>query len=258
MHRYALGKGGSLRARRVVGRAEYAMIASAAFRDDAVASILVVEDDRETAAQIQLELVRAGHQVEVEVDGAAALRRACREPFDLITVDRLLPGLDGLALIDSLRRQQIATPVLVLSALGQVEERVRGLRSGGDDYLTKPFAFIELCARVDNLLRRSAPQPATACLRVGDLELDLIGRTARRGTRLLTLTAREFALLEFLMRHAGRVVTRSMMFKHLWHYEFDPGTKVINVHISRLRRELEQDNEEPMIETRRGIGFVLR
>jgi two-component system OmpR family response regulator len=222
-----------------------------------VASILVVEDDEETAAQIRLELARNGHGVELAPDGLAGLDRACRQPFDLITVDRLLPGLDGLALIDRLRRRQIATPVLVLSALSAVEERVRGLRSGGDDYLTKPFEFIELCARVDNLLRRSSQQPATL-LRVGDVELDLIARTARRGARLLDLTAREFALLEYLMRHAGTVVTRSMMFKHLWHYDFDPGTKVINVHISRLRRQIEQDNEEPMIETRRGVGFVLR
>lgn len=222
-----------------------------------MASILVVEDDEETAAQMRLELVRNGHRVELALDGLAGLDRACRQPFDLITVDRLLPGLDGLALIDRLRRRQIATPVLVLSALGNVEERVRGLRSGGDDYLTKPFEFIELSARVDNLLRRSSQQPATV-LRVGDLELDLIARTARRGERPLNLTAREFALLEYLMRHAGKVVTRSMMFKHLWHYDFDPGTKVINVHISRLRRQIEQDNEEPMIETRRGVGFVLR
>ena len=222
-----------------------------------MASILVVEDDEETAAQMRLELVRNGHRVELALDGLSGLDRACRETFDLITVDRLLPGLDGLALIDRLRRRQIATPVLVLSALGNVEERVRGLRSGGDDYLTKPFEFIELSARVDNLLRRSWQQAATM-LRVGDLQLDLIARTARRGARLLNLTTREFALLEYLMRHAGKVVTRSMMFKHLWHYDFDPGTKVINVHISRLRRQIEQDNEEPMIETRRGVGFVLR
>ncbi|MGH8144017.1 MAG: response regulator transcription factor [Steroidobacteraceae bacterium] len=222
-----------------------------------VASILVIEDDEETAAQIQLELRRHGHRVELEVDGVTALDRACRQQFDLITVDRLLPRLDGLALIDRLRRKQISTPVLVLSALSDVEERVRGLRSGGDDYLTKPFAFIELCARVDNLLRR-ATQPRTTLLCVGDLELDLIDRTARRGPRLLNLTPREFSLLEYLMRHADTVVTRSMMFKHLWDYDFDPGTKVINVHISRLRRQLEQDNEEPMIETRRGVGFVLR
>jgi len=221
-----------------------------------VASILVVEDDAETAAQIRLELQRNGHRVQLEADGAGALERACRQPFDLITVDRLLPGLDGLALIEHLRRRRISTPVLVLSALGNVEERVRGLRSGGDDYLTKPFAFAELCARVDNLLRRSSRQVSTA-LRVGDLELQLIERTARRGERLLTLTGREFALLECLMRHAGTLVTRSMLFKHVWHYDFDPGTKVINVHISRLRRQIEQDDEEPMIETRRGAGFIL-
>jgi len=221
-----------------------------------VASILVVEDDAETAAQIRLELQRNGHRVQLEADGAGALERACRQPFDLITVDRLLPGLDGLALIEHLRRRRISTPVLVLSALGNVEERVRGLRSGGDDYLTKPFAFAELCARVDNLLRRSSRQVSTA-LRVGELELQLIERTARRGERLLTLTGREFALLECLMRHAGTLVTRSMLFKHVWHYDFDPGTKVINVHISRLRRQIEQDDEEPMIETRRGAGFIL-
>lgn len=221
-----------------------------------MASILVVEDDTETAAQIQLELTRQGHQVALETDGLTALERACHQPFDLITVDRLLPRLDGLELIDRLRRQRVMAPVLLLSALGNVEERVRGLRCGGDDYLAKPFEFIELCARVDNLLRRSGT-PAVALLRVGDLQIDLIGRTARRGRRLLDLTPREFALLEYLMRHAGRVVTRSMIFKQLWHYDFDPGTKVINVHISRLRRQIEHDDEEPMIETRRGIGFVL-
>jgi two-component system OmpR family response regulator len=218
--------------------------------------VLVIEDDNETAAQIVDELTRHGYDVDREADGPAGLHRATTAAYDLITLDRLLPELDGLAIVETLRRNGVNTPVLVLSAVGEMDERVRGLRAGGDDYLTKPFAFAELCARVDALLRRS-PEPRDTVLRVDDLELDLLSRSARRGRRTLDLLPREFRLLEYLVRHEGDTATRAMLFEHVWGYRFDPRTNLIDVHVGRLRRKVDGPGEPPLIRTVRGIGFVL-
>ena len=218
--------------------------------------VLVIEDDNETAAQIVEELRRHGYDVDREADGPAGLDRASTVAYDLITLDRLLPALEGLAIVETLRRSGVNTPVLVLSAVGEVDERVRGLRAGGDDYLTKPFAFAELCARVDALLRRS-PEPRDTVLRVDELELDLLSRTARRGRRTLDLLPRELQLLEYLMRHEGHTVTRAMLFEHVWDYRFDPRTNLVDVHVGRLRRKVDGPGEPPLIRTIRGIGFAL-
>ena len=181
-----------------------------------MAKVLVIEDDSETADQIVATLTRHGFDVDHEAAGPAGLERASTGDYDVITLDRLLPELDGLTLVERLRQAQVKTPVLMLSALSEVEDRVRGLRAGGDDYLTKPFALAELSARVDALLRRS-PEPRTTVLRLGDLEVDLLAREARRGARQLDLQPRELRLLEYLMRHHGQVVTRAMLFEQLWH-----------------------------------------
>ena len=218
--------------------------------------VLVIEDDNETAAQIVEELRRHGYDVDREADGPAGLDRASTVAYDLITLDRLLPALEGLAIVETLRRSGVNTPVLVLSAVGEVDERVRGLRAGGDDYLTKPFAFAELCARVDALLRRS-PEPRDTVLRVDELELDLLSRTARRGRRTLDLLPRELQLLEYLMRHEGHTVTRAMLFEHVWDYRFDPRTNLVDVHVGRLRRKVDGPGEPPLMRTIRGIGFAL-
>lgn len=222
-----------------------------------MAKVLVIEDDVETADQIVTELTAHGFVVEREAAGLAGLERASTGHYDVITLDRLLPELDGLTIVERLRQAQIKTPVLMLSALGEVEDRVRGLRAGGDDYLTKPFAFAELSARVDALLRRS-PEPRPTLLRVGDLEVDLLAREARRGTRTLDLQPRELRLLEHLMRHHGQVVTRAMLFEQVWHYHFDPRTNLIDVHIGRLRRKVDLPEDPQLIHTVRGIGFMLR
>src|SRR5215472_2252398 len=222
-----------------------------------MARVLVIEDDPETANEIVVELTRHGMTVDREATGLAGLERASTGDYDLITLDRLLPEIDGLTIVERLRRAQVKTPVLLLSALGEVEDRVRGLRAGGDDYLTKPFAFAELSARVDALLRRS-PEPRTTVLRVGDLEVDLLAREARRGARPLDLQPRELRLLEQLMRHHGKVVTRAMLFEQVWHYHFDPRTNLIDVHIGRLRRKVDLPEELPLIHTVRGVGFTLR
>ena len=222
-----------------------------------MAKVLVIEDDPETADEIVAELTRHGLAVDREVDGLAGLERATTGNYDVITLDRMLPELDGLTIVERLRRAQVRTPVLMLSALGEVEDRVRGLRAGGDDYLTKPFAFAELSARVDALLRRS-PETRATVLRVGDLEVDLLAREARRGARLLDLQPRELRLLEQLVRHHGQVVTRAMLFEQVWHYHFDPRTNLIDVHIGRLRRKVDLPDEPPLIHTVRGVGFTLR
>jgi two-component system, OmpR family, response regulator len=222
-----------------------------------MARVLVIEDDSETADQIVAELTRHGLAVDCEATGFAGLQRASTGNYDVITLDRLLPELDGLTIVERLRQAQVKTPVLMLSALGEVEDRVRGLRAGGDDYLVKPFAFAELSARVDALLRRS-PEPRSTVLRVDDLEVDLLAREARRGTRRLDLQPRELRLLECLMRHHGQVVTRAMLFEQVWHFHFDPRTNLIDVHIGKLRRKVDLPDEAPLIHTVRGIGFVLR
>lgn len=218
--------------------------------------ILIIEDDRVTADEIAAELQRYGLDVEWCADGAAGYERALHGRFDAITLDRMLPGMDGLSVITRLRDAGVRTPVLMISALSDADERVRGLRAGGDDYLTKPFNPDEMAARVEVLLRRAAPEPELK-LRVGDLELDLFAREARRGGTPIELLPTEYRLLEFLARHTGRVLTRMMIFEAVWGYHFDPGTNVIEVHIGRLRRKLDRPGDDPLIHTVRGTGYIL-
>lgn len=219
--------------------------------------VLLIEDDDETAQEVVAELEDRGFRVERAATGSAGLERARTEEQDVLIVDRLLPEIDGLTIIEMLRREQIRTPVLVLSALGSVDDRVRGLRSGGDDYLAKPFALTEVLARVEALLRRPAGTRETV-LRVGPLELDLIERAARRGNRTLELLPREFLLLEYMMRREGQTVTRAMLFEEVWNYRFVPDSNLVDVHMGRLRHKVDPDGEPPMIHSVRGVGFVLR
>ncbi len=219
--------------------------------------VLVIEDDPETAGEIVAELSSHGFEVDWAANGTDGLRRAGSGGYDVMTVDRLLPEIDGLTIVENIRKGGIKTPVLVLSALGEVDDRVRGLKAGGDDYLTKPFALVELAARVDALLRRPA-DPRETVLRVGPLTLDLIERTAKRANRALDVLPREFQLLEYLMRHNGQVVTRAMLFEEVWHYRFDPRTNLVDVHIGRLRRKVDATGDAAMIHSVRGTGFVLR
>ena len=219
--------------------------------------VLVIEDDPETAGEIVTELSAQGFQVDWAATGSDGLARAESGSYDVMTVDRMLPEVDGLTIVENIRGQGINTPVLVLSALGEVDDRVRGLKAGGDDYLTKPFALVELSARLDALLRRPA-DPRETVLRVGPLTLDLIERVVKRGTRDLDILPREFQLLEYLMRHADQVVTRTMLFEEVWHYRFDPRTNLVDVHMGRLRRKVDAPGEPPMIHSVRGTGFVLR
>jgi two-component system, OmpR family, response regulator len=231
--------------------------ARTALGDGVMTRVLLIEDDDETAAEIVAELGDRGFAVERVATGGAGLDRARRAEADVLIVDRLLPELDGLAIIESLREAQVRTPVLVLSALGAVDDRVRGLRAGGDDYLAKPFAMIELVARLEALLRRPADARQTV-LRVGPLELDLIERSARRDERSIELLPREFRLLEYLVRHEGQVVTRGMLFEEVWNYRFVPDSNLVDVHMGRLRRKVDASGEPPMIHSVRGAGFVLR
>ncbi len=219
--------------------------------------VLVIEDDPETAGEIVAELSSHGFEVDWAATGNDGLARAGSGTYDVMTVDRLLPEVDGLSIVENIRSNGIKTPVLVLSALAEVDDRVRGLKAGGDDYLTKPFALVELSARVDALLRRPA-DPRETVLRVGPLTLDLIERTAKRLTRALGILPREFQLLEYLMRHTGQVVTRAMLFEEVWHYRFDPRTNLVDVHMGRLRRKVDAAGEAPMIHSVRGTGFLLR
>ena len=220
--------------------------------------VLVIEDDARAAAFLAKGLKEAGHVVDVANDGKEGLFLAGAEHYDVLVVDRMLPGRDGLSLVEILRATGNDTPVLFLSALGSVDDRVKGLRAGGDDYLTKPYAFSELLARIEVLARRrGAGQPQTR-LTVGDLEMDLLSRTVRRAGREIELLPREFALLEYLMRNAGSVVTRTMMLENVWDYHFDPQTNVIDVHIARLRQKIDKDFPTPLIHTVRGAGYSLR
>lgn len=225
---------------------------------EAARRILVIEDDRETAGQLVDCLEGGGYQVDLAGDGATALRLADAADYAVMTVDRLLPGIDGIEVIRHLRKKGVATPALIISALGEVDDRVRGLRAGGDDYLVKPFAFAEMLARVDALARRSAVVAKETLLRVGDLELDLLSRTARRQGRVIELLPREFRLLEYLVRNAGEVVSRAMLLQHVWDLHFDPMTNVIDVYVGRLRRKLDHGQNYPLIHTVRGVGFCLR
>ncbi|SHI53071.1 two-component system, OmpR family, response regulator [Roseomonas rosea] len=221
--------------------------------------ILLVEDDPEVARFVRKGLTEAGHSVEHRDNGKDGLFAAAGEPFDLLVLDRMLPGgVDGLRLVETLRAQDNRTPVLFLTALTAVDERVRGLKAGGDDYLTKPFAFAELLARVEALGRRPASEVPATRLRVADLELDLLSRTVTRGGKRIDVQPREFRLLEHLMRHAGQVVTRTMLLEKVWDYHFDPQTNVIDVHVSRLRQKLDRGFDKPLIHTVRNAGYMIR
>jgi two-component system OmpR family response regulator len=219
--------------------------------------ILLIEDDTETAEEIADELVQRGFEIERAASGIEGLdkARACRP--DALIVDRMLPGMDGLTIIEALRQERVRTPVLILSALGAIDERVRGLRSGGDDYLTKPFAIVELVARIEALLRRPAESRETM-LRVGPLELDLISRTAKRGDRAIDLLPREFRLLEYMMQRSDQLLTRAMLLEEVWNYKFVPATNLVDVHMGRLRHKVDGPNDSPMIHNVRGSGFILR
>jgi two-component system, OmpR family, response regulator len=220
--------------------------------------ILVIEDDAGAAEYLAKGLRESGNSVEVAADGRDGLLRAAAEPFDVLIVDRMLPRLDGLSLVQHLRATGHTTPVLFLSALGEVDDRVKGLRSGGDDYLVKPYAFSELLARIESLGRRQSRAPVTTSLRVADLELDLLTRKVSRSGQVIDLQPREFQLLEALMRHSGQVMTRTMLLEKVWDYHFDPQTNVIDVHISRLRQKIDKGFERQLIHTVRGAGYSLR
>jgi two-component system OmpR family response regulator len=220
--------------------------------------LLVVEDDRNTAAYLVKGLSESGYTVDQAGDGREGLFLASSGSYDAIILDRMLPGMDGLALVGALRAAKIATPSLILSALGSVDDRVKGLKAGGDDYLVKPFAFSELLARVEALLRRGGTAATTTKLRVADLELDLLTRTVRRDDTTIDLLPREFQLLEYLMRNAGHVITRTMLLEHVWDYHFDPQTNVTDVHVSRLRQKIDRNFERPLLHTVRGAGYCLR
>ena len=224
--------------------------------------ILLIEDDPETSRFIRKGLEEAGHVVDHAGDGKQGLLLALDAEHDAVVVDRMLPGLDGLSIVRSMRAADRNTPVLVLSALGEVDDRVEGLRAGGDDYLVKPFAFAELSARLEALVRRrdagtGAAGPVTRLI-VADLEMDLLARSVKRAGRAIELKPREFRLLEYLMRHAGQVVTRTMLLEAVWDYHFDPQTNVIDVHVSRLRRKIDRDAGVPLIHTVRGAGYAIR
>src|SRR4051812_4372288 len=220
--------------------------------------VLVIEDDVETAEQLVDCLKTSGYEVDVAFDGEEGLRRGLAPGYAVMTVDRMLPRIDGIEVIRRLREEGIATPALILSALGEIDDKVRGLRAGGDDYLVKPFASREMLARVDALARRSSTAVKETVLRVGDLELDLLERIARRHRREIQLLPREFKLLEYLTRNAGEVVSRAMLLQHVWDLHFDPSTNVIDVYVGRVRRKVDQDQTYPLIHTIRGIGFTLR
>jgi two-component system OmpR family response regulator len=221
--------------------------------------LLLIEDDRDAAGYLVRALTEAGYRVDHAADGRDGLFLATERSYDAIVADRMLPHLDGLTIIEVLRKQGNRTPVLVLSALGSVDQRVEGLRAGGDDYLTKPFALSELLARLEALLRRGqvAPGPETR-LRVADLEMDLLSRTVSRAGRRIELTAREYQLLEFLLRRAGQVVTRTMLLEGVWDLHFDPQTNVIDVHMSRLRQAIDKGFDRPLLHTIRGAGYTVR
>jgi two-component system OmpR family response regulator len=220
--------------------------------------LLIVEDDREAADYLKKALREAGHMAEVANDGDTGLAIALDESFDVLVVDRMLPKRDGLSVVSELRSRGNETPVLILSALGQVDDRVTGLRAGGDDYLAKPYAFSELLARVEVLARRRAPNSAETVYRVGDLELDRLSHRVMRGGEEIVLQPREFRLLEYLMRHAGQVVTRTMLLENVWDYHFDPQTNVIDVHVSRLRSKIDKGFAKPLLQTVRGAGYMIR
>jgi len=219
--------------------------------------ILVVEDDKSTAEYIRDGLIEAGHNIDVAADGMDGMYLATEQKYDVLIVDRMLPRLDGLAVIQALRSSGNTTPVLVLSSLAKVEERVKGLRSGGDDYLVKPFAFSELLARIETLTRRGSPQAEQTNLQVGDLVMNLISRTVTRANKPVPLQNREFKLLEFLMRHADQVVTRTMLLEGVWDFYFNPQTNLIDAQVSKLRQKIDKGFDKSLIHTIRGAGYKL-
>ena len=226
-------------------------------QDEPMAKLLLIEDDQETADEIVAELVDRGFDVDWASNGVDGLDKARSGAAEAIIVDRMLPGMDGLTIIEALRREGMRAPVLVLSALGAVDDRVRGLHAGGDDYLTKPFAIVELVARIEALLRRPSENRDTV-LRVGPLELDLIERTAKRGERAIDLLPREFRLLEYMMRRKDQMLTRAMLLEEVWNYKFVPQTNLVDVHMGRLRHKVDGPGEPPLIHNVRGMGFILR
>jgi two-component system OmpR family response regulator len=219
--------------------------------------VLVIEDDLKVAGFITKGLQEAGYVVDHADNGDKGLELAISETYDVMIVDRMLPGLNGLAVVQTVRHKDVDTPVLFLSALGEVEDRVEGLKAGGDDYLVKPFAMAELHARLEALMRRGRGQAETTRLSVGDLELDILARKVIRQGQRVYLHPREFKLLEYLMRHAGQVVTRTMLLENVWEYHFDPQTNVIDVHISRLRQKIDKPFDTAILQTVRGAGYKL-
>ena len=220
--------------------------------------LLIIEDDRESADYLVKAFREAGHVADLAADGEAGLSLAETGDYDVMIVDRMLPKRDGLSVIGALREKGNHTPALILSALGQVDDRVKGLRAGGDDYLPKPYSFTELLARVEVLSRRGSGPAEESSYRVGDLELDRLSHEVRRAGREITLQPREFRLLEYLMKYAGQVVTRTMLLENVWDYHFDPQTNVIDVHISRLRSKIDKGHDKPLLHTIRGAGYMIR
>ena len=236
----------------LAGLRDFPVLAMAAMR------ILVIEDDRVAADYLVKAFREVGHVADAAFDGEEGLALALDEEYDVLVVDRMLPKRDGLALIGHLRTKNIGTPALILSALGQVDDRVKGLRAGGDDYLPKPYAFSELLARIEVLARRRPGRSEETVYRVGDLELDRLSHQVSRGESEIVLQPREFRLLEYLMKHAGQVVTRTMLLENVWDYHFDPQTNVIDVHISRLRAKIDKGFARPLLHTVRGAGYMIR
>ncbi|RKT22103.1 two-component system OmpR family response regulator [Paraburkholderia sp. RAU2J] len=224
-----------------------------------MSKVLTIEDDEMTAREIVRELNDRGFTVDWVADGREGMARAFSDEYDVITLDRMLPGADGLTILKTMRGIGIQTPVLMLSALGDVDERIRGLRAGGDDYLTKPFDADEMAARIEVLLRRRQVQPAQSetTLRVGPLELDLVARTVTRDDKEIVLLPTEYRVLQYMMRHAGQTITRTMLFEAVWGYHFDPGTNLIDVHMGRLRKKIDPPGVQPLIQTVRGSGYLL-
>jgi two-component system OmpR family response regulator len=220
--------------------------------------LLIVEDDIEAAAYLKRALSEAGHAVDAAHAGRDGLMLAVGEPYDVIVLDRMLPEVDGLAILRTMRASGVQTPVLLLTALGGIDDRVEGLEAGGDDYLVKPFAFAELLARVNALARRPPPQEVQTVLQIADLRIDLLKRIVTRGGQRLDLQPREYQLLEFLLRHAGRVVTRTMLLENVWEFHFDPKTNIVETHMSRLRGKVDRGHGHELIHTVRGAGYVLR
>lgn len=220
--------------------------------------ILLIEDDASTSAHVARSLRQHGHVVDHAPNGREGLLLAAGEPYDVMIIDRMLPGLDGLGIVKTIRGAGVKTPVLFLTTLGGIDDRVEGLDAGGDDYLVKPFAFAELLARVNALARRPPPADVETLLRVDDLELDLLKRTVTRAGKRIDLQPQELKLLEYLLRHAGHVVTRTMLLENVWDFHFDPQTTVVETHISRLRSKIDRGSEKPLIHTIRGSGYCIR